>query len=437
MHKTLLYLCLTCLCWSVCSVAYGQKPNIIFILTDDMGYADLSGYGRKEYQTPNLDKLASQGMKFLNAYAGAAVCTPTRVSYMTGLYPGRVPIGLFEPLVPQKRDSAYGLTTEFPSIATRMVKAGYETALIGKWHLGFLPQHYPLRNGFQYFFGMLSGATDYIGHTSDGGAHDLHEMDSLVHPEGYLTDILSDKAIQYIRRDHSKPFFLTVTFNAPHWPWQRRGDLPYPDSLNFRAGGSPEIYASMMSTLDEAVGKIMQSLDETGLAENTIVIFTNDNGGERYSDNGGYSAKKLTLWEGGIRVPAFVRWPGKIQPGTTSQVAITMDWTATILAAGGTNISQLKLDGIDLLPVLTGKKTEIERMLYWRLAQRAHSKAVRRGNWKYLQDEKGEYLFNLAEDQFEKKDLKMNYPEMFYTLKKKHRQWESRLLTPLPLVTTH
>jgi arylsulfatase A-like enzyme len=418
----------------VAYTSHAQRPNIIFILTDDMGYGDLSCYGRSDYATPNIDKLASQGMKFINAYSGAPVCTPTRVSFMTGRYPGKIPIGLFEPLVPQKRDSAYGLTTEYPSIATRMAEAGYETALVGKWHLGFLPQHYPLKNGYQYFFGMLSGATDYISHKSDGRKDDLHEMDSVVHRKGYLTDLLAEKASQYIRSKHEKPFFLTMNFNAPHWPWQRPGDQPYPDSVGLRAGGTAEIYASMMKSLDDGIGTIMTALEETGLAENTIVIFTNDNGGEKFSKHGGLSGAKLTLREGGIRVPAFVRWPGQIKPGSqTTQVAITMDWTASILSAGKAKVNKTEIDGLDLIPILTGKKPPTARTLYWRLAQRANQKAMRDGDWKFLLDANGEYLFDLASDIAEQKDLKEKHPQIFSSLKKKFEAWEKTLLTPMPL----
>lgn len=432
-YFTLLFLC--CSLQVKAQVQSTQKPNVIFILTDDMGYGDLSGYGRKDYQTPNLDKLASQGMKFVNAYSGAAVCTPTRACFMTGLYPARIPIGLFEPLIPQKRDSAYGLTPEYPSVGTRMREAGYSTALIGKWHLGFQPQHYPLRNGFDYFYGFLSGASDYISHTNHIGLPDLHEMDSLVNHNGYLTDLFADKAVRYLERKHSKPFFLTVTFNAPHWPWQKRGDAPYPDTLDMRAGGSPATYAHMMTALDEAIGRIMAALDANGLSNNTLVIFTNDNGGERFSDNGGLANSKLTLWEGGIRVPAFVRWPGKIKPGTTTtQLAVTMDWTATILAAAKYQMDWSRLDGIDLAPVLTGKTQQIERTLYWRLAQRRSQKAIRSGNWKYLQDEKGEYLFDLSKDNGEKSNLSSVNPAVFRKLKEQYARWEAQMLPPIPLV---
>ena len=171
--------------------------------------------------------------------------------------------------------------------------------------------------------------------------------------QGYLTDLLTQKSVDFIKQKHDKPFFLNINFNAPHWPWQGPSDGAYPDSMNFTEGGSPSVYAAMMKSLDDGIGKIMQALDDAQLTNQTIVIFTNDNGGERYSDNGGLSKSKMTLWEGGIRVPAFVRWPGKINAGiTTQQVAVTMDWTATILKAGGAKADKdFPLDGIDLMPI--------------------------------------------------------------------------------------
>jgi arylsulfatase A-like enzyme len=418
----------------VFSWAQAQRPNIIFILTDDMGYGDLSGYGRKEYSTPNLDKLASQGIKFVNAYSAGALCTPTRAALITGRYPAKTPVGLMEPLTGTKKDSAYGLTNKYPSIATFMHESGYETALIGKWHLGCLPQHSPVKNGFDYFFGFHSGAADYIAHKGDGG-HDLFENDTPVYPEGYLTDLFSQKAVDFIKKKHNKPFFLTVTYNAPHWPWQGPNDKAYADSVNFRSGGSPTVYAAMMKSLDDGIGQIIKTLDDVQLSNETIVIFTNDNGGERYSDNGGLTNAKGSLWEGGIRVPAFVKWPGNIKAGiVTQQVAITMDWSATILAAGGAKAHKdFPLDGLDLMPVLTGKKTNTDRTIFWRTAQRSQQKAIRAGDWKYIQDEKGEYLFNLSADQAEKNDLKTTQPAIFNQLKQKVAVWEKTLLQPIPL----
>jgi arylsulfatase A-like enzyme len=405
-------------------------------MTDDMGYGDLSGYGHKEYSTPNLDKLASQGMKFINAYAGAPVCTPTRTSFITGRYPARTPVGLIEPLT-AVGDSATGLTTKYPSIGTLMKASGYHTALIGKWHLGVLPEHYPTRNGFDYFYGNLTGAVDYVSHKTHSLSRtdDLYEMDKPIQQDGYYTDLITDKTIAYLRQKHVNPFFLVVMYTAPHWPWQAPGDLAYPDTVDFTRGGSVNTYAAMMKNLDDGIGKIMEVIDKQKLSANTVVIFTNDNGGERYSDNGGLSRSKMNLWEGGIRVPAFVRWPGKIKPGTTTnQVAITMDWTATILAlAGGKADKKFPLDGINLVPMLTGRQSNTVRTLYWRTFQRTKQKALRSGNWKYLQDEKGEYLFDLGKDQKEQNDLKEKFPAIFNGLKNRYAAWEKMVLAPVPL----
>ena len=419
------------------SIAQPGKPNIIYIMTDDLGYADLSCYGRKDYGTPNLDKLASQGIKFMNAYAAAPVCTPTRAAFITGRYPARTKVGLHEPLAWTKTDSTLGLTPKDPSIATSLKKVGYKTYLVGKWHLGFNPQFNPVKNGFDYFYGFHGGGIDYISHTGPRvNTPALYENDTPLKKEGYFTDILSTKAIEIINKTHSKPFFLTIMFNAPHWPWQAPGDQPYADTTVWTAGGSAAIYAAMMKSLDDAVGSILKALDEKGLAKKTIVIFTSDNGGERFSDMGIYKGRKMQLWEGGIRVPAFVRWQGKIKPGTsTNQVATTMDWTATILSAAGAKPDpEFPLDGIDLMPLITAKKKEMDRTLYWRISQRRDHKAMRSGDWKYLRDEKGmEYLFDLATDAGEKNDLKAQHIEIFERLKAKYKLWESAMLAPLPL----
>jgi arylsulfatase A-like enzyme len=204
-----------------CMMLHAQRPNIIYIMTDDMGYGDLGSYGQKAYPTPNLDRLAMAGITLTHAYAAAPVCTPTRTAFMTGRYPARTPVGLIEPLTSTPRDSAIGLTTAYPSVATALQDAGYETALIGKWHLGTGPQHKPTANGFDYFYGILSGAADYIAYKNQSPTrdHDLYENTTPVHPTGYLTDLLTEKAVTFIRQDHPSPFFLALTYNAPHWPW--------------------------------------------------------------------------------------------------------------------------------------------------------------------------------------------------------------------------
>lgn len=420
---------------SLTVTAQSSRPNIIYIMADDMGYADLSCYGHKDFQTPHLDKLASQGVKFMNAYAAAPICTPTRTAFMTGRYPARTPVGLMEPLRGGRKDSLVGLTANYTSVATLLKKNGYETYLVGKWHLGFDSLHSPLKNGFDYFFGFNSGGTDYISHTNRNGRGDLYENKTLIKEEGYITDLWRNKSVEIISAQHPKPFFLSIMFNAPHWPWQAPGDQPYADTVPWQARGSKEKYAAMIKSLDDAVGKIMQAIDDKNIAGNTLVIFTSDNGGEQFSDMGIYAGKKGQLHEGGIREPAFIRWPGTIAPNTiTPQVAITMDWTATILAAAKVQPEpSLALDGINLLPVCTGNKKIVERTFFWRLFQDGEQKAMRQANWKYLQYEKGEFLFNIVNDPSEKTDIKAKHPDIFIQLKKKYSEWESGVLAPVPL----
>ncbi|MEP7254537.1 MAG: sulfatase-like hydrolase/transferase [Ferruginibacter sp.] len=417
------------------AAAQQSRPNIIYIMADDMGYADLSCYGRKDYQTPHLDKLASQGVKFMNAYAAAALCTPSRTSFMTGRYPARTPVGLMEPLRGTHKDSIVGLTPEYTSIATLLKRNGYETSLVGKWHLGYGPQYSPNKNGFDYFFGFNSGGTDYISHTNRKGISDLYENETPVKREGYLTDIWMEKAIEIIKHKHDKPFFLSLMFNAPHWPIQAPEDKAYPKGTDWQTTGTAEKYAAMIKSMDDAVGRIMQVIDDEKLTNNTLIIFTSDNGGEKFADMGMYSGGKDELLEGGIREPAFIRWPGVIPANiVTQQVAITMDWTATILAVAGAKPDRaFPLDGIDLLPVCMGQQKTVDRTLYWRLFQDTKQKAMRQGNWKYLQDEKGEFLFDLAKDPGEKNDLKEKYPAIFGQLKLKYSKWESTVLIPVPL----
>ncbi len=421
------------LVFSIPSIAQTDKPNIIYIMVDDMGYGDLSGYGRKEYKTPNLDKLASDGIKFTNAYAAGSLCTPTRTAFMTGRYPAKTSVGLFEPLRGTPKDSMIGLSPSDNPLPLLLKKYGYTTALIGKWHLGFLPEFSPNKNGYEEFFGFHPGATDYISHANRRGVPMLYHNETRVKQDGYFTDIIGDKTVEYINQKHTKPFFLSIQFNAPHWPWQARGDAAYPDTI-WTSGGAPEIFARMMTALDEAVGKILSAVDDAGLSRNTVVIFTSDNGGEKFSDMGGLRGKKLDFFEGGIRVPAFVRWPGKITPNTkTDQVAITMDWTSTILSIAGAKEELKGLDGIDLVPILTGKTKTSDRTLFWRMAQTRQQKAVRDGQWKYVSDDKGEYLFNLHADPSEKTDSKSANNEIFQKLKNKYASWEATLLTPIPL----
>ncbi|HLO79557.1 MAG TPA: sulfatase-like hydrolase/transferase [Chitinophagaceae bacterium] len=428
--------CIALLC-CITGVGSGQvRPDIIYIMADDLGWADLSCYGNKEVHTPNLDRLARGGMKFTSAYAAAPVCTPTRAAFMTGRYPARIAVGLREPLDQVREDSLVGLTHDQPSLPSLLKKSGYTTQLVGKWHLGFLPQYGPLANGFDGFYGYLGGAIDYVSHTDPFGNIDLYNNYRIENRKGYMTDILADQAISFINRKQEKPFFLSLQFSAPHWPWQAPGDTVYPKGYKaWKEGGSKQVYTKMVERMDSLIGKIIDAVEKQGRAKNTVIIFTSDNGGEQYSNMGGLKQKKMVLWEGGVRVPAILYWPGKISPGTvTDQPVITMDWTATILAlAGAQPDPAFPLDGMDIMPIIKDGAGQKERTFYWRVFQRQQQKAIRQGEWKYLGTADGEFLFNIEADPFETNDLKQIHPAKFEELKRKYSAWETTMLKPVPL----
>jgi arylsulfatase A-like enzyme len=422
-----------------------RRPNIVYIMADDMGYADLSGYGRKDYETPALDRLAAEGMRFTQAYAIAPVCTPTRVGLMTGRYPARTRAGLWEPL--RTSYNTEGLDTSSSVLARRLRDAGYHTGLVGKWHLGWEPRFSPSEHGFDSWFAIMSGGADYVLHratdpSNPAGDHDLYQDGQPVRKDGYLTDLFTEGAEAFLRTAR-EPFFLNLEYTAPHWPWQQRGDAGYPADKNPAThGGSPEIYAGMMRALDDGVARVLKALEETGHADDTIVIFTSDNGGEIFSDMGPLSGMKQQLWEGGIRVPAFVRWPGVTRPGQTSnQVITTLDWTATMLAAGGAS-DGADLDGIDLQPHLRGDAPVSERTVFWRANRLGPQRAVRQGTWKYLRIDKqppagrmrpdtGEFLFDLEADPGEATNLARVHPDVVERLRKLYAEWEAGVPAPI------
>lgn len=418
------------------SGANESHPNIIFILADDLGWGDLSCYGRPDYRTPNIDLLASQGTKFTDAYSASAVCTPTRCAYITGQYPARFKIGLEEPLV--AANSNVGLEPNQKTIASLLKQSGYNTALFGKWHLGFRPEWGPNAHGFDEFFGILAGAGDYFLHKNGLGQPDLYENLTPVERNGYITDLLTERAVNYVKKPRSAPFFLSLHYTAPHWPWQGRkgGDVVHfsdkaPEPATMAAGGSLKLYAQMMESLDDGVGRVMQSIKAAGLDKNTLVIFTSDNGGERFSYLWPFSGKKGDLFEGGIRVPALVRWPGVVPTNrVTQQMAITMDWTTTILAAAKADASAgPSFDGIDLLPLLKGSSRVIDRTFFWRIYAKD---AMREGKWKYVRDGEARRLFDLSVDQHEQADFSNEHPKILQRLMREFDKWNEQMLPRLP-----
>jgi arylsulfatase A-like enzyme len=377
-----------------------------------------------------LDQMAHEGLRFTQGYANSSVCSPTRFALLTGRWQHRLRGGADEPMSSRERGSpTLGLPPEHPTLPSLLKAAGYQTALIGKWHLGWLPHFGPLKSGYQEFYGAMSGGLDYFTHRDSAGAHDLWDGERECQDAGYLTDLLSGKAAGFIRRARA-PFLLSLHYTAPHWPWETREDEAEArriEKIFHTDGGSVHTYAAMIRHMDEGIGEVLQALRDAGAEENTIVVFTSDNGGERYSDTWPLIGKKMDLLEGGIRVPYLVRWPARIQRGgTTAQLAITMDWVPTFLAAAGASADpRYPLDGIDLLA-----DQPVERDLFWRMKFRAQ-KAVRSGDWKYLSIEGHEYLFNLARDERERANVAKRFPDRLKDLKARYAAWEASI-PPIP-----
>ena len=416
------------------STKAAPRPNILFILADDLGWADLSCYGRPDYKTPNLDRLASQGMRFTNAYSAAALCTPTRVGFHTGRYPARLRVGLEEPIQERKSFSAddlktIGIPPEHPTVSSLIKSAGYSTALVGKWHLGYLPHFGPLKTGFDEFFGIMSGAVDHFTHRDMSDSPDLFEGEVSVEKVGYMTDLLTQRAVDYVTRPHSKPFYLSLHYTAPHWPWEGPKDIAFSNAMKygpagFRAGGSLKVYAEMMKSLDAGIGRVLRTLERTGLDRNTLVIFTSDNGGERFSFNWPFSGQKGSLLEGGVRVPAIVRWPRVARAGSVSdQPVITMDWTATMVAAAGRKPDpNFLLDGDDLINTLKGVQAAYDRKFFWRTKRQD---SMRSGKWKYLREGKNESLYDLSIDEREQANYAEAEPEQLAKMRNEFNNWAS------------
>lgn len=393
-----------------------QRPNFVFVLADDMGSADLSCYGCPDIRTPNIDSLARRGVRFTRAYANAPECSPTRTALMTGRYQQRVGglecaigvgnVGRYDEAEWLASKGQLGLPATETSIARLLKNAGYDTACIGKWHLGYGAKFSANAHGFDEYFGILGGNADYVTHTEEDGTNVLSHNGKPVTREGYLTDLIADHAIGWLKkRPAPKPFFLYVPFNAPHTPLQAPGDGPVADKSRWNEG-TRETYVKMVEHMDRRIGDLFAQLKSMEQFANTMVVFMSDNGGYNRSRNTPLKAGKSTCWEGGIRVPCLAAWPGKIPEGkTTDQVALTMDITATMAAAAGTKPPK-QFDGIDILPQMTGEAKPVKRTLFWSY-KRAQTRrwAAREGDWKYVIDNGQEALHDLASDEGEQRDL--------------------------------
>ncbi|MDF1815952.1 MAG: sulfatase [Verrucomicrobiales bacterium] len=416
-----------------------ERPNILFIMADDLGYGDLSCYGAEDLNTPNIDQLAEEGVLFTDFYANAPTCTPTRAGFLTGRYQQR--LGLDNALTYQ--EMGRGLQVGAPNIARDLQQKGYVTGLCGKWHLGYDEGRTPLDQGFDHFFGLLGGNHHYFQHMDRIGVPDLWMGRESVKSDTYTTDLITDCAKKFIRENQKAPFFLYLSHAAPHFPFQGpedRDKVVVPKKKSWQIGDR-ETYIAMVERMDEGIGEVLAELDQLNLRKNTLVVFTSDNGGDVHARNAPFSGGKSTLEEGGIRVPCIARWPGQLPEGKTLQAsAVTMDWSATFRRLAGIEADSTREDGIDLMPLLTNNDSSLQdRALFWRRKSGPKRKvknpgrAVRRGNWKYIEnfDETGEtLLFDLKTDPGEKTNLLEKYPGLAGELRKELDQWETDVAYP-------
>lgn len=427
---------------SLCTIniAAASKPNIILILADDMGYADIGLHGCKDIPTPNIDRIGKEGVRFTASYANGAYCTPTRVALMSGRYQQRT-----------GNDDLTSVTGPLPkqvkTLADRLREAGYITGMIGKWHLGEDKGYLPLDRGFDEFYGFHGGGHSYFTEKIDpakpkrGYDSPIYRQNKPIKETRYLTDAFGEESAAFLKRHRAskKPIFLYLAFNAVHTPMDASGKhlKKFPDLPK----GKRKTYAAMLSAMDDAIGLVLQELKDSGRANNTLVIFHNDNGGPttRNAINGSRNTplrgSKCETFEGGIRVPLLMSWPAVIKPETTyDQSVMTFDLSATALHLADADLT--KTDGVNLLPYLSAEKTgSPHEALYWRSRTRNNNHAVLKGDWKFVHSTQGterpgrkhtparDMLFNISNDLSEQKDVSVQHPEVLMELKKLYTAW--------------
>lgn len=425
-----------------------KQPNVIFIMTDDQGYGDLSCMGSCDVHTPHIDRLAAAGVRFTCGYSGSPVCSPSRACLLTGRYPGNA--GVRAILAGQRHAS--GLTPRVPTLAAALKSGGYDTACIGKWHLGLKEECRPNRNGFDYFFGFLAGCIDYYSHIFYHGmggrgndpTHDLWENDSEIYNNGaYFTDLVTEKSVEYIRTHAGgdKPFFLYTAYNAPHYP------LHAPEKYTQRFRHLPwdrQMMAAMLAGVDDGIGEMLAALAQTRILEDTIIYYQSDNGPSRESRNwldgnpdpyygsssGGLKGHKYSLFEGGIRVPMLLSWQGQIPGGQVIDAPVlAADLFPTVLAAAGLSSAPYALDGCDILPVVTANAPSSHDMIFWEMEGQT---AVRQGKYKlvlsgvleeFAQPQDAVFLADLEADPAEAHNLAEALPALAARLKDAALAW--------------
>ncbi len=395
--------------------APARRPNILLILADDLGYGELSCYGATHLRTPNLDRLATEGVRFTDYYAATPLCAPTRVSILTGRNALRTSL----PLNPNFKDPESGLSPDEVTLPEVLGAAGYATGLVGKWHLGYAPKFRPRRQGFQEYFGFLSGWADYYEHTYREGSKFMYRNEQAEDRPGYMTEVLAAEAKAFLDRHRRGPFYLQLAFNAPHEPLQA------PEAWLRRRPGDTK--AAMIECLDDGIGQVLAHLRRLGLERNTLIVFQSDNGSPPGGRNGPLGGWKGGLREGGIRVPMIARWPGRIAAGTTTgEPAASFDLFPTFIeAAGAKPPGGVRLDGKDILPLLEGKAKSPHEALFW--GHRGQW-AARRGRWKLIEEKSGSSaLYDLDADLAESTNVAASHPDIARDLATRLSDWKSGL----------
>ncbi len=429
--------------------AFRQKPNIVFILADDLGYGDLGCYGRQDIKTPVIDRVAAEGVRFTQYYANGPECSPTRTAFLTGRYQHRVGglecaigtgnVGRYDDAIRLRETHDLGLPVEETSIARMLKDAGYATAITGKWHLGYEPKFAPHLHGFDHAFYCIGGGMDYFHYLDTVAGYNLFLNGNPIRREGYFTDLATDEAIKFIERHADGPFFLYVPYTAPHSPFQGPDDyrpdpLPLDSPLWKQGQAPPDVYVAMIEHMDKCIGRILKVLDDKGLTQDTVVIFSSDNGGTGSARNAPLSKIKGSTFEGGIRVPAVARQPGVIPKGVINdQVCITMDFSASIVRIAGATVPRgREFDGLDILKLVETGRPPRKRTLFWRGRRGDRTwRAVRDGDLKYIRRTGGgrteEYFFDLKEDVGETRSLLEERPEEVRRLKAMLTGWEKQV----------
>ncbi|MBI1368008.1 MAG: sulfatase-like hydrolase/transferase [Planctomycetes bacterium] len=409
------------------------KPNIIIILADDMGYGDASCYGGKAVKTPHIDQLAAEGLRFTDFHASGCVCSPTRAGLVTGRYQQRT--GVDQVVNADDDEPSHDLALQLSEItfAERLRDAGYNTAMFGKWHLGYAPRYNPSLQGFEIFRGYVSGNVDYQNHLDRMGKPDWWENLELTPEKGYSVHLISQHAVKFIETHTEQPFCLYIAQESVHAPYQGPGDPPvraegrtkdvYPDHYD-----KHRAFNEMLAEMDKGVGEIVGAVKRADMADRTFIFFFSDNGGTPMSSNGPLRGFKGSLWEGGHREPAIAWWPGKIKPGVTDELAISIDLMPTLLELGGATMPEgHALDGVSLMPLLMEGKALPARKVFWEYGKQ---RAMREGKWKLIENAKGidgVGLYDLSSDIGEKHNAADTETDRVETMRKDLQAWHEEV----------